>query len=99
MANKIFQWSKGVDIRIATDKDLSSAQEVILYYCKPSKAMGYYDATVEDTGTILGIIDVVDEHGPWSFQGWAKLSNSKELFTDIITVVMFEPIANQIPSL
>jgi len=88
--NKVFKGTKGLEVRFAVDQDISDALEMILYYYKPeSKIVSYVEAEAEGTGTLLGIIESVDEEGDWYFQGWAKLSNSKEVFTDIVRHKIF----------
>ena len=98
MTGKIFSGSKGIEVRFIVDQDVSTAQELRIYYWTPALVGGYWEAEAENPGTILHVIEEVTEYGDWYFQGWAKLSNSKDLYTDILPYKIYQPIKDRIAS-
>jgi len=63
----------GVEIRLDTDADLSTAQEARILYKKPSGKTGYWNAVVDgDTLVYLTQPGDIDEAGIWILQSYVR---------------------------
>lgn len=94
MMDKIYRGSRGVEIAINVQKDISKATEVRIYWYSPSKKFGMWAASIEGDATVLHVTeseDELNEAGTWAFQAEVFLEG-KRFPSDIVTAVVYESI-------
>jgi len=91
---KLYRGSRGIEIALDLQSDISKATEVRIYWYSPSKKFGMWPGTIEGLSTVVYKTqseDDIDEAGVWAFQAEVFIDGDR-FPSEIVTRIVYESI-------